>query len=165
MQGFKALPHKLFRSEDGTFGSSWGYTCSNHNIEECFKPNFFRPVRDNLIPGDTIDIVEMVKGRVTAFCEGIIVYKEGNDIDYRVKNENAGITRYPILEPVKEETVVVDPGAPQFIKESGQVQWDRSSRIYTVTTSEGVVFETADKKMAHAVSRGDAPIPKEYVNA
>tara|TARA_R110002020_G_scaffold379230_1_gene590393 strand:+ start:2754 stop:3233 length:480 start_codon:yes stop_codon:yes gene_type:complete len=156
MSDHRALAHKLTRSEDGTFGSNWNYTCDQHPLNYCLETNYFSSLIGNFLIGDSLRLTEIRDDRVYSTCLVMIVFKDVITGDVEVQKLSDIVTfEHKIPAKTKEK---LDP-LPQYIKGDGQVEWDYKKRIYQIKDQGNVVAEVKSKQMAHAVARGDKPIP------
>lgn len=157
----KALTHKLIRSTDGNFGTHWTYMCDNGRpIEASFEENFFSTLWSNLLPGDTIRVVETKKKKLVAAYLAIVVAKHETLPEVDVQPyDDTGVRRFT---PVGCEEVKLEPMEPGPVFVSGTVQAEYSQRDHLWKVKDGgkVVFETENKAEAKAVARGDMPIPQ-----
>jgi len=155
----KAKAHRLNKPEDGNFGKVWNYICDQHEIKECFKEGFFNTLGGNLMAGDVVRMIEIRQNRILSLCEGIILEVTKNQTGYQVEFHplSEAIKRFPQGKAVKE-TAVAEP-APEFISGTGSVEWNLGKRTYVITADGKPVCEIENKAEAHAVARGDKPIP------
>lgn len=164
----KAHGRKLVKSSDGNDGTPWSYLCDNGlPIEQCFVPNYFSTLKDMLLPGDTIEILQIkLNGKVReiqAACKAIVISRSetAREIDVQMYDPKTGIHRYTPYGVVEEEKPQ-EPFVPvEFITGSGRVERDENTKIYTVYCDKEVVYETMKKGLAQAISRGDTPIPNK----
>ena len=156
MSDHRALAHKLTRSEDGTFGSNWNYTCDQHPLTYCLEPNYFSSLIGNFLIGDTLRLTEIRDDRVCSTRLVMIVFKDTLLSEVEVQ-KISDIVTFKHNIPVKKESKV-EP-MPEYIKGDGQVEWDYKKRIYQIKEQGNVVAETKNKQAAHAIARGDKPIP------
>jgi hypothetical protein len=155
----KAKPHKLERSGDGQFGTVWNYSGVN-KIEEAFVEGFFDPVVNNLIPGDSIRVVELNKEIVTAYCEFMVVAKEKLQVFCRPMTKEVVRFEAPASRtPKVHAPVYVEEAKPQFIKGSGEVKWNPGKMKHSVLVDGKEVAAFKDKGEAESVARGDLPLP------
>lgn len=168
----KAHGRKLVKSSDGNDGTPWSYLCDNGlPIEQCFVPNYFSTLKDLLLPGDTIEIlqIKLIKGKVReiqAACKAIVISRSENarEIDVQMYDPKDGIHRYTPYGVVEEE-IPEEPLVPiMYIEGSGRVERDEKTKIYTVYCNKDMIYQTMKKSLAQAISRGDVPIPPEPEN-
>lgn len=154
----KAKAHKLNKPEDGNFGKVWNYICDQHEIKECFNPGFFNTLGGNLMAGDMIRMIEIKQNRVHSLFEGIILEvtteKNGQNVVFYPINDK--VLRFPTTKP--KEAPKEDP-LPEFISGTGAVEWNLGKRAYVISVNGKPVCEIENKDEAHAVARGDKPIP------
>ena len=150
----KAKTHKLMMEGDGQFGTRHVYECDLHPIEEATKQGFFSSCRNNLLPGDTIRVVEISKDQVTAQWEVIVIARLNNDVV--VASTQGGVKRFEAIERKKLEPS--DEPRVEFIKGSGSVKWNLGKKKFDVFVDGKVVAVVRDKEEAHSIARGDAPI-------
>lgn len=154
----KAKANKLNKPEDGNFGKVWNYICDQHEIKECFNPGFFDTLGGNLMAGDIIRMIEIKQNRVLSLFEGVILEvtkdKTGHNVIFHPISDK--ILRFAPAKP--KETPKEDP-APEFISGTGVVEWNLGKRAYIVSVNGKPVCEIENKDEAHAVARGDRPIP------
>ena len=160
----KAKQNNLLQTSDGNYGTTYSYKGEDGKpIEDMLKTEFYETVKSRLSAGDTIQVMEFEKDRIVATTRLIVVHKTKDNhqtLDIR-PYDNSEIIRYEEREyPKPEEEFVVVP-QERFVQGDGQVEYDRSKKEYTVKTGEGIVLKTEKKALAHAVARGDAPIPSE----
>jgi|TARA_R110000744_G_scaffold375956_2_gene489842 hypothetical protein len=155
----KAKAHRLNKPEDGNFGKIWNYICDQHEIKECFTEGFFSTMGGNLMAGDTVRMIEIRKNRIISLCEGIVLEVTKNTTGYKVEFHplSEKIKRFPLGEGVKEKPST-EP-APVFISGTGLVEWNLGKRTYVITADGKPVCEIDNKAEAHAVARGDKPLP------
>ena len=166
--GLKAHGRKLVKSSDGNDGTPWSYLCDNGlPIEQCLVPNYFSPLKDMLLPGDTIEILQIkLTGKVReiqAACRAIVVSRSETkpEIDVQMYNKKEGIPRYTPHGVVKEEKPQTPLSPINFITGSGYVERDENTKVYSVLCNKEVVYETMKKALAQAIARGDTPIPSQ----
>ena len=157
----KAKQNSLIQTSEGNFGTSYSYRGEdNRPIEDFFKKDFFETVKTRLVPSDTIRVIEMKNGKVTASILMIVISRSKKDLDLDIRPyDNAEIIRYsdePVIEPTPEE----DFPDVKYITGSGQVEQDRVTKMYQIKCDGKVVCETEKKGLAMAIARGDAPIPQ-----
>tara|TARA_B100000287_G_C20644690_1_gene784677 strand:- start:1382 stop:1861 length:480 start_codon:yes stop_codon:yes gene_type:complete len=154
----KAKAHKLNKPEDGNFGKVWNYICDQHEIKECFNPGFFNTLGGNLMAGDMIRMIEIRQNRVHSLFEGIILEvtaeKNGPNVVFYPINDK--VLRFPTSK--SKEAPKEDP-LPEFISGTGAVEWNLGKRAYVISVDGKPVCEIENKDEAHAVARGDKPIP------
>ncbi len=154
----KAKSNKLNKPEDGNFGKVWNYICEYHELTECFNPGFFNTLGANLMAGDIIRMMEIKDKRVLALYEGIILEvqntKTGHNVIFHPLSEK--ITRFPEakIAPKKEEVA-----PPEFISGTGSVTWNLGKKAYIISVGGKPICEIENKEEAHAVARGDKPLP------
>ena len=94
----KAQTHKLIRSTDGNFGTHWTYMCDNGRpIEASLVENFFSTLWSNILPGDTIRVVEIKKKKLVAAYLAIVVAKSEKQIPAEVyvqPYDDTGVRRF-----------------------------------------------------------------------
>lgn len=151
----KALAHKLERIGDGQFGTAWSYKCDHMLIEDSFKEGFYNNISGNLLPGDTINVVEFKQSSVSAVCEFIVVSKLDSTVVCRPLTDH--IKRFTEKEPkaANEEANHGD----EYIKGDGEVHWNLGRKRHVVTVDGKEVASLKDKDEALAIARGDNPIP------
>ena len=155
---FKAKAHKLERAGDGQFGTNWSYVCGAHPIEESVKDGFFDEIRDNLVVGDTIRVIEIQKEVVTGVIDFMVVAKAKTTVNCRPMSE--GIIRFKAIEARKDKVappVYVEP--EKFIEGSGTVAWNPGMKRYVVSVGDKKIVSVKDKEEAEAIARGDKPLP------
>ena len=155
----KAKAHRLNKPEDGNFGKFWNYICDQHEIKECFKEGFFNSMGGNLMAGDTVRMIEIRQNRIISLCEGIVLEVTKNKTGYQVEFHalSEAIKRFP-QGKIKTETSAAAPPL-EFISGTGSVEWNLGKRAYIITADGKPVCEIENKAEAHAVARGDKPIP------
>jgi len=155
----KAKAHRLNKPEDGNFGKVWNYICDQHEIKECFKEGFFSPMGGNLMAGDMIRMIEIRQNRIISLCEGIILEvvktKTGYQVEFHPLSDK--IKRFPRGKVIDETPPMEAP--PVFISGTGSVEWNLGKRTYVITADGKPVCEIDNKAEAHAVARGDKPLP------
>lgn len=150
----KASSHRLSKSDDGQFGKMWAYLCSHHSVEPCFEEGFFNTLRSNLTVGDTIRCIEVrgdpfsVKAHVVEFCDAMVVRRAEKAV---------------VVAPIGN-SVRFSEGSSQSADDGnyisgGRVEWVLSRREHVVTVDGAEVFATTNKGLAHAVAKGERPIP------
>ena len=154
----KARSNKLNKPEDGNFGKVWNYICDQHDLKECFNPGVFNTLGGNLMAGDIIRMIEIRQKRIQSLFEGIIVEviteKPGYNVIFHPISEK--ILRFPSAKPKEEPKE--DP-APEFISGTGLVEWNLGKRAYVISVKGKHICEVENKDEAHAIARGDKPIP------
>jgi hypothetical protein len=154
----KAKSNKLNKPEDGNFGKVWNYICEHHEIKECFNPGFFDPLGGNLMAGDIIRMMEIKNKRVLALYEGIILEvqntKTGHNVVFHPLSPKINRFPEPKTTPEKEKTPL-----PEFILGTGDVAWNLRKKAYIVSVNGKPICEIENKEEAHAVARGDKPLP------
>jgi len=154
----KAKAHKLNKPEDGNFGKVWNYICDQHEIKECFNPGFFNTLGGNLMAGDMIRMIEIKQNRVHSLFEGVILEvtteKNGQNVVFYPINDK--VLRFPTAK--SKEAPKEDP-LPEFISGTGAVEWNLGKRAYVISVNGKPICEIENKDEAHAVARGDKPIP------
>ena len=155
----KARTNKLNKPEDGNFGKVWNYICDQHEIKECFTEGFFNPVGGNLMAGDTVRMMEIRQNRIMAICDGIILEVKNDATGYNVEFHplSTKISNFPRPKVKKEKPK--DEAPPEFILGTGLVEWNLGKRAYTIFANGKPVCEVENKAEAHAIARGDKPIP------
>jgi|ETNvirnome_6_100_1030635.scaffolds.fasta_scaffold02117_5 hypothetical protein len=158
----KAKANKLNKPEDGNFGKVWNYICDQHDIKVCFEEGFFNSIGGNLMAGDTIRMLRInnKSQRITEMCEGIVLHVEDTKLGWVVdffplKNKILTFGTPKVTEDNKTE----HQPDPEFIKGNGKVEWNLGKRGYAVLDDGKQVYFTDNKAEAHAISRGDRPIP------
>ena len=86
----------------------------------------------------------------------MIVFKDTLVGEVEVQKISDIVTFKHTIPAKKEEKV--EP-IPEYIKGDGQVEWDYKKRIYQIKEQGMVIAETKNKQTAHAIARGDKPIP------
>jgi len=148
---------KLIRRGDGQFGNDWSYIIDDHKIELCFEDNFFRPVRDNFLPGDTVRLIEMVNGRVTALCDIIILSKTADDIESGLVSGT--LVRYTEKQKKADKLPKDVYDGPEYIKGDGKVDYIMNQNLYCISVKGHIVAKVRDEDEANAIARGDMPLP------
>lgn len=151
---FTIKPHQIERVGDGQFGTHWSYKCALHKIEECYKEGFFDQASGNLVPGDTVIILEMAKDVVTSTSSFMIVAKNGRTVVARPLSMH--ITRFHMKR--EEEPTPEKEKREEFIKGSGEVKWNPGKKTHEVLINEKVVESFKNKDEAIAFARGDSPV-------
>jgi hypothetical protein len=157
---FKAKPHQLTRSGDGQFGTQWNYECKDHPIEEAMKDGYFDNTVGNLLPGDSIRVVEMKDNIVTAFCDFIVVSKSPAAVYCRPSMKD--IVRFAkpaVREDDKRRAVYTAPPAPKYIQGTGEVKWSAGQKKFIITVDGKEVAAVRDKDEAYSIARGDLAMP------
>ena len=157
----KAKQNSRIQTSDGNFGTSYTYRGEdNRPIEDFFKKDFFETVKTRLVPADTIRVIEMKDGKVTASILMIVISRSKKKLDLDIRPyDNAEVIRYSdelVIEPAPEEEFqdVV------YISGSGIVEQDKVTKMYQVKCDGKIICETDKKGLAMAIARGDAPIPQ-----
>ena len=154
----KAKSNKLNKPEDGNFGKVWNYICEHHEIAECFNKGFFNTLGANLLAGDVIRMMEMKNNRIISLYEGIVLEvqktKMGPNVIFHPLSSK--ISRFPLpkVDPKKEEAA-----PPEFISGTGAVEWNLGKKAYVISVNGKPICEIENKEEAHAVARGDQPLP------
>ena len=155
----KAKAHRLNKPEDGNFGKVWNYICDQHEIKECYNKGFFNTMGGNLMAGDTVRMIEIRNNRILSLSEGIVLEvtksKIGFDVEFYPLDKQ--IIRFPQGEAAKEKAPAA--ASPEFISGTGSVEWNLGKRTYVITADGKTVCEIDNKAEAHAIARGDQPIP------
>ena len=155
----RAKAHRLNKPEDGNFGKVWNYICDQHEIKECFNEGFFSPMGGNLMAGDMIRMIEIRQNRILSLCEGIVLEviktKTGYQVEFHPLSDK--IKRFPRGKVIDKEPSTEAP--PVFISGTGLVEWNLGKRTYVITADGKPVCEIDNKAEAHAVARGDKPLP------
>jgi len=158
----KARQNDLISASDGNFGSTFTYRGQEGRpIESMMDSDFYDTVKTRLAPSDVIRLMEFKNKKVTASIDLIVVSRTPDmamKLDIRPYN-GSEIVRYS---EVDEEVVSIPETEPdiKFISGNGQVERDKLSGTYSVKDDKGkVVLVTEKKNLAHAVARGDEPIP------
>tara|TARA_R110000803_G_scaffold95011_2_gene162762 strand:+ start:113 stop:595 length:483 start_codon:yes stop_codon:yes gene_type:complete len=155
----KARTNNLNKPEDGNYGKNFNYICKDHGVSTCFQPGFFDTLTGNFMAGDTIRCLKIVKERVSAMCDGIVLETKVNGnvrtVDFRATGDVVEFSETPFIE-VEEEKI---PDAPKYIKEDGTSKWNPGRKAYQVIVNGEVVYETPEKQLAQQIARGDQPVP------
>ena len=108
--------------------------------------------------GDMIRMIEIKQNRVHSLFEGIILEvtteKNGQNVVFYPINDK--VLRFPTAK--SKEAPKEDP-LPEFISGPGAVEWNLGKRAYVISVNGKPVCEIENKDEAHAVARGDKPIP------
>ena len=102
--------------------------------------------------------MEIKNKRVLALFEGIVLEVQVTKTGYNVVFHpiSSKITRFPLPE-IKQETKEKDP--PEFISGTGSVAWNLGKKAYIISVNGKPICEIENKEEAHAVARGDQPLP------
>ena len=154
-----ARPQNLFNESDGQIGNVHIYFC-DHDIRICLTYGFFDSCRSNLIPGDTIKIIQFEGGLrdnlrpaiVKARREVMIVAVAGSHVDFR---------------PLDEKTLYFNdvektPEAKKEVKYTAS--WNVGTKSYLIMKGEDVIGETKDKEEAKAIVEGKIQPPEKSAN-
>jgi hypothetical protein len=159
MSKVKAKHSKLNKPEDGNFGKIWNYICDQHDVKECYQEGFFDTMVGNLMAGDTIRILEVRDKRVRSMAEGIVLEViRGKQVD---KVEFFPLASKVLKFPIKtfEEPNKEDEVPAEYIQGEGTVEYNPGKKAYMILCDGKIVSQCANKERAHAVARGDFPIP------
>ena len=109
--------------------------------------------------GDTVRMMEIRQNRVMAVCEGIILEVKHTETGYNVEFHplSTKISKFP--RPKIEKEKPKEEAPPEFILGTGLVEWNLGKRAYTIFANGKPVCEVENKAEAHAIARGDKPIP------
>jgi len=155
----KAKTNNLNKPEDGNYGKQFNYICKDHDINTCFQPGFFDTLTGNFMAGDSIRCMKIVKERIVAMCDGVVleVCVNGNvrNVDFIPIGDIITFSEGRNIQPEKEKA----PAAPIYIKEDGTVKWNLGRKVYQVVVKGEVVYETPEKQLAQQIARGDQPVP------
>jgi len=109
--------------------------------------------------GDMIRMIEIRQNRILSLCEGIILEvtktKTGYQVEFHPLSDK--IKRFPRGKVIDKEPSTEAP--PVFISGTGLVEWNLGKRTYVITADGKPVCEIDNKAEAHAVARGDKPLP------
>lgn len=158
----RAKANKLNKPEDGNFGKTWNYICDQHDISECFKPGFFNTIGGNLMAGDQIRMIRMQgEKRVLGVCDGIVIQVETTKMGWVVDFHPMQSTVLDFKDVPTSDQPAAEPeeAGPEFIKGTGKVEWNINKKHYSVFDDGREVCIVYKKSEAHAISRGDKPIP------
>lgn len=110
--------------------------------------------------GDTVRMMEIRQNRVMAVCEGIILEVKHTETGYNVEFHplSTKISKFP-RPKIEKEKPKEEEAPPEFILGTGLVEWNLGKRAYTVFANGKPVCEVENKAEAHAIARGDKPIP------
>jgi hypothetical protein len=159
MSKVKAKHNKLNKPEDGNFGKMWNYICDQHDVKECYQEGFFDPLAGNLMAGDTIRILEVRDKRIFSMADGIVLEViHTNRLD---KVEffplSSKVLKFPVRnfkEPAKEYEAPTE-----YIQGTGAVEYNPGKKTYNILCEGKIISECVNKERAHAIARGDFPIP------
>jgi len=158
----KAKQNNLIQSADGNFGTAYTYRGeSGQKIEQFLVKDFFDAVKTRLTPADTIRVMEMTNGKVTASIL-LVVLSRGPEpkmeLDIRPYDSDK------ILRYTESKDEQVDPPEDLenivYISGTGQVERNKEG-VYQVKCDGKVIYETEKKGLAQAIARGDTPIPQK----
>ena len=158
----RAKANKLNKPEDGNFGKTWNYICDQHEIAECFKKGFFDSVGGNLMAGDQIRMIRMQGEKlVLGICDGIVLQVESTKLGWVVQFHPLQNTILNFKDAFTDTPTESEPEevGPEFIKGTGRVEWSINKKHYSVFDDGKEVCTVYKKSEAHAISRGDKPIP------
>jgi len=127
--------------------------------ESATKKAFFDTMSGNLMAGDTIRILELRDNRVRSMAEGIVLEvirnKQADKVEFFPLTSK--VLKFPIKtfeKPNKEDKVPAE-----FIQGEGTVEYNPGKKSYMILCDGKIVSQCANKERAHAVARGDFPIP------
>jgi len=142
---------------DGQFGRVWNYQCKDHAIDICFSPGFFASMRSNLMFGDVIRLVRVIRGRAVAYCEGMVCEANDKDVDFRMISQS--VLYFSERDDFKE---VIEPiektEPPAYIKGEGKMAYNVGKGKFDIKVKGKVVAEADNKDTAERIIRGDLPI-------
>jgi hypothetical protein len=148
----------LTNPQDGTTGKVFTYTC-DHNLSECLKDGYFDTLRSNLLPGDSIRLVqkdtlaELRKARVLAVLDAMVVAIEAPHVFVRPCGERWTFKFGSATEAASAQS------DERYVEETGEVKWNPGTKTHDVIVKGEVVAKLTDKETAHRIAHGDAPLP------
>lgn len=154
----RAKPSQLHKPEDGATGRNWTYHLKTEKMDDCFKPDFWAPVKSNLMMGDSIRLISYSNDQVSAVWDAMVVHVDRAN-NYIILRPAGKMLEYPRV-PRAKEAPEPEVEREEFIKGSGVVSWNLGKKRFEVKVDDQCVFDCEDKEMAHRVARGDIPIPK-----
>ena len=147
----------LHNATDGQFGRIWSYHCKDHAIDECFKPGFWASLRNNLMAGDFIRLVRIIKDSAVAHCEGVVIKVTDKDVDFRMASP--AVIYWSDREDFKEKKEEIKKETPPaYIKGEGKIKYNVGLGVFEIRVDDTIVAEAADKDTAERIVRGDLPI-------
>lgn len=159
MSSLKAMPHKMHQSGDGQFNTTWAYTCDQHGLEEVFKEGFFSTVRDRLLPGDMVRIMEKKDERILSYCETLVLYKTEKMVYLQpiseVKRFDSFFTHIDNMNKPKEPEPVQEE---KYIPTDGVVKWNPGKKKYDVLVDGACVASVANKEEAQSIAKGESAL-------
>ena len=161
----KARPQLMTKPEDGTYGRNFCYTITQPmKIEQCLTDNFFRPCLSNVLPGDTIRVVEKKDnkinnhGTVTASCQLMVTHVHEKGVE--VKMMGGDFIRYETEQPAPKPEPKPEPDV-RYIDGDGSIEKRQNSDLWDVKQKGRVIASVKSRAHAQKIVRGDVPIPPQ----
>jgi hypothetical protein len=134
MSELRAKTNLLNQPQDGTVGKLFNYMC-DHDLTAALEPGFFASLRNNLLPGDMIRLIQKDStadhhtGRVIAYAEVMVLEVLPRDV---IVAPHGSIIRY-----VKPPAAA--PGAIVSLK------WNVKAQAHEVVAANGDVLASFNK--------------------